>query len=132
MEEAEPALSALPAADGHWTIRPKTSEPDQGRAQPPGLKAADIVEPRFIHDRHLGAMVADQDQGRSKRWLALGLAGAVYVMGIAGLWSIYRTFDEMTNLPLTPARSIEPNAPSREPTDLQDAELIEATPLTSG
>ena len=77
-------------------------------------------------------MAADLAPERSKRWLALGLAGAVYVMGIAGLWSIYRTFDEVATSPLTPARGTEPNAPSSEPTDLRDAELIEAVPTTSG
>ena len=132
VEGGRPKLSGPPADDDRWTIRPKTPGSDHDRAQSSGLKASDIVDPTYIHDRRLGAMATDQAPERSKRWLALGLAGAVYVMGIAGLWSIYRTFDEVATLPLTPARNTEPNTPSSEPTDLRDAELIEATPSTSG
>ena len=132
MAGTRPAPSTPPPADGRWTIRPKNPGHDRDRAQSPLLKAADIVDTRFIQDHRLGTMAADLAPERSKRWLALGLAGAVYVMGIAGLWSIYQTFDDVATSRLTPARGTEPNAPLSEPTDLRDAELIEEVPTTSG
>lgn len=132
MEETGQRPSVRTSDDDRWTIRPKSPGSDLDRAQTNGLKAADIVDPAFIHGRRLHAMPADQAEKRSKRWFALGLAGMVYVMGIAGLWSIYRTFGDVTISPLTPAGSAEPSAPLNEPVDLRDAELIEERPSTSG
>ncbi|MDH3659214.1 MAG: hypothetical protein OEU92_04150 [Alphaproteobacteria bacterium] len=62
---------------------------------------------------------------RSRRWLALGLAGMVYVIGIAGLWSMVQSFEPTAPLPLTPAGDDRALPPLDDRIDVRDARLDE-------
>ncbi|MEM7041573.1 MAG: hypothetical protein AAF543_02055 [Pseudomonadota bacterium] len=68
---------------------------------------------------------ADGVHPHSRRWLALGLAGMVYVVGISGLWAMVRTFDETAGAPLTPAGSEKVLPPIEESIDIRDAQLLD-------
>ncbi|MEZ5934710.1 MAG: hypothetical protein R3F54_22780 [Alphaproteobacteria bacterium] len=66
---------------------------------------------------------SDEPGAGSRRWLALGLAGMVYAVGVMGLWSMVETFQETGTKELTPAGGHEVLPPVDDTVDVRDARL---------
>lgn len=108
----------------NWTIRPKNRPPEDDLSAPePAWRTS--VHPVFVNSGPLATAVRLEDDGWSRRFLALGLAGIIYVIGIAGLWSMVQTFDQTTSPPLTPAGDRKAMPPLEGAIDLRDARLDE-------
>ena len=58
---------------------------------------------------------------RSRSWFAVGLVGMVYVIGIAGLWSMVQAFDKKADPTVTPAGDSTTLPPLDESIDVRDA-----------
>lgn len=103
-------------------VRPKTVQPAGAPKPALGPPTAVSAEPAFIASGPLRRTPPQRDD-RPRRWLAIGLAGMVYVVGAAGLWSMYSTFAEQPASSLRPAGGIETMPPIEETIDVRDARL---------
>lgn len=134
--EPEPVQPAAKFSGMSWLARHKASRANSQRRTPAEMRAGDICMPDTAADDQWMPYTAsdDEDDGwvpsnslleeLSKRRVALALAGVIYLIGIAGLWSMVQTFDDVTTLPATPANddgAILP--PFNETIDLRDAKL---------
>lgn len=109
---------------GNWVVRPKTAPADRkDRKAGTRRTAASLIKPGFGRDVMPPSDSEGQRDRRSRRWLAIGLASTVYVAGAAGLWSMYRTFEEPASPSVTPAGDRETLSPLDETIDLRDASL---------
>lgn len=109
--------------DDRWTISAKKKRPRTNRPPSIKLKSHTIRIPNFVDAGPEASTSSLETDGRPKRWLALGLAGMVYVVGIVGLWSMVRTFDQPSPLSLTPAGDEEILPPLDDRIDVRDAAL---------
>lgn len=136
--------------DANWVVRPKVREtpspqpqttPELSRASGPGQSDVNPKAPFWPYetydpasretmteplstDRQYRPLASTSRQGL-KRWLILGLFAGAYLFGIAGLWSIYQSFDGPEATSLSPTANPEPAplAPIEEEIDLRDALL---------
>lgn len=124
------AAEATPGDDG-WVMRPKVKAPAirNRRASEGKKRAADIASPDVIRGGAMNMTLEPEEDRRSRRTLALFLAGLVYLAGVAGVWSIYQTFDQRDQPSLAPAVDeatipppIDDTIDVRDP--LEDEELI--------
>ena len=112
----------------HWVVKPKAGRPLEAAPEPamptmaPRRRTAPVHASGTTPTMPMSVRGPDQE---SRRWLALGLAGMVYVVGITGLWSMVRAFDETGAAPLTPAvgEKALPLPPIDEAIDIRDAQL---------
>lgn len=124
-QQAAPPPSTMPIAeDRNWVVRPKTTpaEPSVRKAASPQSAAA-LVKPGYGRNVMSPSAPEMRVDVRSRRWLAIGLAGTVYIAGAAGLWSMYRTFEGPSSPSLTPAGDRETLPPLDETIDVRDALL---------
>jgi hypothetical protein len=80
-----------------------------------------VVRPKAV--RPEGSRPAPASSSADRRWLALGLAGMVYVVGVTGLWSMLETFRETAPRQITPARGTDMLPPVDDTADVRDALL---------
>lgn len=121
--KAVPA-SAAPEPDSKgWVVRPKKPQSVAVSAPTTKLSLRKRRGPAFIA-RGLPAAAPARDSGfRSKSWLVIGLVGMVYLVGIAGLWSMVRTFDDAAPSTFTPATDEGTLPPLDDTVDVRDAHL---------
>lgn len=121
--EAVPA-SPVPGHDNHgWVVRPKKPRPVVASAPTTGLslrrRRRAVATPEG-----LPASAAPHDnEARSRSWLVLGFVGMVYLVGIAGLWSMVQTFEDSASSTLTPAAEEGPLPRLDDNIDMRDAHL---------
>lgn len=121
VEERQAESAGSPPGLGHegWIVRPKPTKP-AGPASPARDKTirARRASP---HDDGLPAAELSTPGGTpSRRWLAIGLACMVYVVGVAGLWSMIESFETTEPQRLTPAEGTRMLPPLDETIDVRD------------
>lgn len=123
----EPSVGDRPTEDDGWVVRPKVRQAIGDGGSP--SQSSSSSQPRMRRrpgvTHHETASLARSPEYRSvsKRWFALGLAGMVYVTGIAGLWSMVQTFDGPGSPAITPADGNNDLPPLDQQVDMQDARL---------
>ncbi len=118
------SIPKAPKADSHgWVVRPKKPKPASVSAPISRLKAPNRRSPASVtHD--LPASASQQGSKlRPRSWLVLGLVGMVYLVGIAGLWSMLRAFDDSAASTFTPAGDERTLPPLDESIEVRDAFL---------
>lgn len=116
-----------PTEDDGWVVRPKVRQAGEKGAS--SSQSSSSSQPRMRRrpgvTHHETASLARSPEYRSvsKRWFALGLAGMVYVTGIAGLWSMVQAFDGPGSPAITPADGNNNLPPLDHQVDMQDARL---------
>jgi hypothetical protein len=115
---------AMPTpGDDRWVVRPKTPRSVRRRPSPSTVKAHHILQPMAGAGGVPRPSPWIEDNRPSKRWLAFGLVGMVYVVGLVGLWSMIETFREASPQQITPAGGDETMPPLDESIDVRDARL---------
>ena len=110
-----------PMEEQPWVVRPKVRQRSLDDGSPSIRKPR--RRPGYINQETAMSARSDEPHAGAKRWLALGLAGMVYVTGAAGLWSMVQMFDDTSHPPMTPADDIKGLPPLDSQVDLQDARL---------
>lgn len=118
-----PTPSPKEAEASHWVVRPKASRPTEAEPKGQEPKRRRTSNPAFVTSGPLRVNPVPESDSHPRHWLVLGLVGMVYVVGIAGLWSMVQSFDETASTPLTPAGSNDILSPVDEVIDLRDARL---------
>ena len=119
----EPRPSPPASGDDRWIVRPKTSPVG---SRPRAKKRRSPAGPRsaVAPGGRAPVLAPSSPTGeRPRRWLAFCLAGTVYAVGIAGLWSMYRSFDEGAASPLMPAGDSTTLPALNDTIDIRDAHL---------
>lgn len=122
--EGKAASTVIEPDDDHWVVRPRADD-----VVKTGLNTVGTGR-RGFHtfgvaegDEEASAASSGVDHQRKRRF-ALALAGLVYVVGIAGLWSMAQNFEDAWALPVTPAGDEGPVMPPLDTTiELRDARL---------
>ena len=94
-----PELARMPSDDAHWVVRSKvqSSEDAVPSMQQPTLRRRRgrlSVGSTVVEDKPLADMRAYQ---APRRWIALGLSGMIYAVGIAGLVSMVMALQDTMN-----------------------------------
>lgn len=106
-----------------WILRPKHHEDEVKRRSPFEMRASDIRMPSANEEEATAAEPPFTQDVGPRRWLALAFAGMIYIVGLAGLWSMMQSFDNAALLPVTPAGDEQPVPPIEETIDVRDASL---------
>ncbi len=134
--QPRPASTNRVSDDDHWVVREKKRRSIKRRAPSAPLNARHIDMPAFIEGGPATPPIHESD-GRSKRWLALGLAGLIYAVGFAGIWSMTARFEPRLPSSITPAGDEGILPPLDDAVDVRDARsksliLPERRPATDG
>ena len=109
--------------DDRWTVRPKLPEPARANLSPRASNRRPTVRSHTFSSMPAAGPAEAEGSRRSKRLLALGLAGMAYLIGIVGLWSMVQSFNGNTSPSLTPAGDRTTPPPIDRSIDLRDAHL---------
>jgi len=115
--------SNLEAVRDRWVVRPKPHGPQPKPDSPFEMRASDIRMSGVSDEKTTGATPSSIADRTPRRWLALALAGMIYFVGLAGLWSMMQSFDNASLLPVTPAGDEQSVPPIEETIDVRDANL---------
>lgn len=125
-QEPPEGMSARPApkADNHgWVVRPKMPEPVAVSAPRTRLRPGNRRSTASVTHGLPAFTPQDDGNSRPRRWLVAGLVGMVYLVGIAGLWSMMQTFDDGGPATFTPAGDEDSLPPLDDSIEVRDAHL---------
>ncbi|MGI9421051.1 MAG: hypothetical protein ACR2RA_24770 [Geminicoccaceae bacterium] len=119
-----PTQRPTPNVDARgWVVRPKAPRPAMAAPEARQLRARKPGKPAIAAGDPSDQADTPATDVQHRRWLALAMAGMVYVVGIAGLWSMYQTFEQPDPPALTPAGDSTPLPPLEKTIDVRDALL---------